>query len=43
MAEAEEVVQVVGHPLVEAIVSTEDFFFFCFFVSSDHISLLVGK
>ncbi len=44
MAEAEEVVRVVGHPLVEAIAGTEENpFLFCFFASSYHVSLLVGK
>jgi hypothetical protein len=44
MAEAEEVVQMVGHPLVEVIASTkENPSFFCFFASSDHIFFLVGK
>ncbi len=44
MAEAEEVVRVVGHPLVEAIAGTEENpSLFCFFASSYHVSLLIGK
>jgi hypothetical protein len=34
----------VGHPLVEVMASTkENPSIFCFFASSDHIFLLVGK
>ncbi len=44
MAEAEEVVRVVGNPLVEAIAGTEENpSIFCFFASSYHVSLLLGK
>jgi hypothetical protein len=44
MVETEEVVRMVGHPLVEIIVGTkENPSLFYFFTSNDHVSLLVGK